>query len=44
MAKYYPPILLTTYNQSDVYYIDDIRAGYKPKDFNYTELRGVDNG
>ena len=39
----YPPMLLTSYNQGDVYYIDDVKAGYIPKDFNDTELRGVDN-
>lgn len=39
-GQVYPPMLLTSYNQSEVYYIDNVKAGYKPKSFEDSELQG----
>lgn len=39
----YPPMLLKAYNQSEVYFIDDVPPGLKPKDFTDTELQIKEN-
>lgn len=36
----YPPMLLKVYSQSEIYFIDDVPAGVRPKDFTDEELKG----